>query len=288
MQSVLCIKQVSRPRLSPIAPLTSPFSARSIHLRRTCRTAPLRRQAFMRGVWLRLRLFRVAYRRGPDAVIGRRISQWLAMAVRKIGKKNDAPVVFVGKQTDHAQVESGTAKRIGVVYLTCIAEFSCQDLLCLRQSEASFGQDPGFSPSNLNRAEPIAAGAVWLVSAAEWPGPSDLLSPPASARRFSVGSASMAQTINTDEGAVIPDLASASSASSTDHFACATALGLRRAVQLGPGMVEASRLFDGTIMPAQPAARQRIRERSDAACERSEFTKHKPKSSGHGTDCGSA
>ncbi|WP_208758120.1 hypothetical protein [Bradyrhizobium zhanjiangense] len=72
--------------------------------------------------------------RVPDAVIGRSISQRLAMAFRKIGKKNDAPVVFVGKQridTDNAQVESGTAKRIGVLYLTCIAEFSAQDLLVL-------------------------------------------------------------------------------------------------------------------------------------------------------------
>ncbi|MEZ2143383.1 hypothetical protein AAE026_13960 [Bradyrhizobium sp. DN5] len=70
----------------------------------------------------------------PDAVIGRSISQRLAMAIRKIGKKNDAPVVFVGKQrinADNAQVESGTAKRIGVLYLTCIAEFSAKDLLAL-------------------------------------------------------------------------------------------------------------------------------------------------------------
>ncbi|MGY3473685.1 hypothetical protein [Bradyrhizobium ottawaense] len=70
-----------------------------------------------------------------DAVIGRRISQRLAMAIRRIWKKNDAPDdVLVGKQgidTDNAQVESGTAKRIGVLCLTCIAEFSAQDLLVL-------------------------------------------------------------------------------------------------------------------------------------------------------------
>ncbi|WP_271565637.1 hypothetical protein [Bradyrhizobium sp. CCBAU 11386] len=72
--------------------------------------------------------------RVTDAVIGRRISQLFAMAIRKIGKKNDAPVVFVGKQrmdTDNAHVESGTAERIGVLYLTCIAELSAQDLLVL-------------------------------------------------------------------------------------------------------------------------------------------------------------
>ncbi|PDT64080.1 hypothetical protein CO683_40485 [Bradyrhizobium ottawaense] len=60
MQSVLYIKQISRPRVSPIAPLTWPFSAPSIHFRRTCRTGPLRRRPIMRGVWLRL--FRVAHR----------------------------------------------------------------------------------------------------------------------------------------------------------------------------------------------------------------------------------
>ncbi|MCA1536205.1 hypothetical protein I6F21_27120 [Bradyrhizobium sp. NBAIM03] len=72
--------------------------------------------------------------RVPDAVIGRSISQRLAMAIRKIGKKNDAPVVFVGKQridTYNAQVESGTANRMGVLYLTCIAEFSAQHVLVL-------------------------------------------------------------------------------------------------------------------------------------------------------------
>ncbi|WP_156952416.1 hypothetical protein [Bradyrhizobium sp. WSM1743] len=72
--------------------------------------------------------------RVPDAVAGRSISQRLTMAIRKIGKKNDAPVVFVGKQridTDNAQVRSGTANGMGVLYLTGIAEFSAQHVLVL-------------------------------------------------------------------------------------------------------------------------------------------------------------
>ncbi|UWU75670.1 hypothetical protein N2603_37650 [Bradyrhizobium huanghuaihaiense] len=72
--------------------------------------------------------------RVPDAVTRRSSSERLAMTIRKIGKKNGAPVLFVGKQTidtDNAQVEAGTAGRIGVLYLSCIAEFSAQDLLVL-------------------------------------------------------------------------------------------------------------------------------------------------------------
>ncbi|MBH5372235.1 hypothetical protein [Bradyrhizobium glycinis] len=93
----------------------------------------------------------------------------------------------------------------------------------------------------------------------------------------------MAQAINTDEGAVIPDLASPSSTSWTDYFAFARALRSRRAAQLGPGMAAAFRLFDVTIKPTHPAAGQRLGERSDAPGERSEFTKNTRKSSGHGT-----
>jgi len=99
--------------------------------------------------------------RVPDAVIGRRISQRLAMAIRKIGKKNDTPVVFVGKQTidtDNAQVESGTAKRISVLYLTCIAEFSAQDLLVLgletKRSVVRTG--PGFLAIQSEQSRPCS------------------------------------------------------------------------------------------------------------------------------------
>ncbi|WP_271593208.1 hypothetical protein [Bradyrhizobium sp. CCBAU 65884] len=82
--------------------------------------------------------------------------------------------------------------------------------------------------------------------------------------------------INTDQATVIPDLASL-------YLASATAPRSRRAVQLGPGMLAAFPLFDGTMKPTHPAEGQRRRDRSDAPRERSEFTKNKRKSSGHGT-----
>ncbi|RZN07266.1 hypothetical protein CWO91_28165 [Bradyrhizobium genosp. SA-3] len=102
--------------------------------------------------------------RVPDALIGRRISQRLAMAIRKIGKKNDTPVVF-GKQTidtDNAQVESGTAKRIGVLYLTCIAEFSAKDrakdllALGLETKRSVVRTGPGFLAIQSEQSRPCS------------------------------------------------------------------------------------------------------------------------------------
>ncbi len=93
----------------------------------------------------------------------------------------------------------------------------------------------------------------------------------------------MAQTINTDEGAVIPIWPSQAGPITLyvqRSFDCGVPFSLRS------GMVAASRLFDGTIMPAQPG--RPFGNASDAACERSDFTKNKPKSSGHGMEFGSA
>lgn len=86
-----------------------------------------------------------------------------------------------------------------------------------------------------------------------------------------------------DDRPVISDFASGLSASSTDHFACATALRLRRAVQPRTRNYGGIRLFDETIMPAQPAAGQRIRE-----WRLTQRAENKPKSSGHGIEFGSA
>ncbi|MGY3034148.1 hypothetical protein ACVIIV_003318 [Bradyrhizobium sp. USDA 4354] len=166
---------------------------------------------------------------------------------------------------------SASACSILPVSRSSVASFS--SCSALRQSEASFGPDAGFSPSNLNRAGPLAASIVWSVSPAEPPQPSDLPSLPASKRRFSLGSASMAQTINTDDGAMISDLASASSASWTDHFVCATALRLRRAVQPltrdGDGI---SACLTGRSYRRSWRQGNASGKASDAECERSDFT----------------
>ncbi|QOZ11752.1 hypothetical protein XH96_32815 [Bradyrhizobium sp. CCBAU 51765] len=62
MQNVLRIKQISQLRVSIVAPLRWPLSARSVRLRQACRTDSMRRRTMMRGVWLLPRLFRVAHR----------------------------------------------------------------------------------------------------------------------------------------------------------------------------------------------------------------------------------
>lgn len=62
MQSVLRIKQIARLRVSLVAPLTWPVSARSARLCQACRTDSVRRRTRMRGVWLLPRLSRVAHR----------------------------------------------------------------------------------------------------------------------------------------------------------------------------------------------------------------------------------
>ncbi|TFV42275.1 hypothetical protein E4K65_35145 [Bradyrhizobium niftali] len=62
MQNVLRIKQISRLRVSLVAPLRWPLSARSVRLRQARRTDSMRRRTMMRGVWLLPRLFRVAHR----------------------------------------------------------------------------------------------------------------------------------------------------------------------------------------------------------------------------------
>lgn len=117
----------------------------------------------------------------------------------------------------------------------------------LRRNEASFGQDHGFAQSNLTCADVVAAGAIWFVSRAQSLGRSDhlrsagracrpdqrsdFLSLPALPGQSSVGSASWAQAIHTDNTAAIFDFTSASSAIRTDHIEWASALWLRRAVQ---------------------------------------------------------
>ncbi|WP_342723693.1 hypothetical protein AAFG07_31890 [Bradyrhizobium sp. B097] len=56
--------------------------------------------------------------RALDADERRRTSQGCAMAICKIGKKSDAPIIFASKQSidaDIEQVEPGTSKQVGVL-----------------------------------------------------------------------------------------------------------------------------------------------------------------------------
>ncbi|WFU62463.1 hypothetical protein [Bradyrhizobium brasilense] len=53
-----------------------------------------------------------------DGVEERRLSQSSAMAIRKIGMKNDTPGIFASKQSidaDIARVEPDTARRAGLL-----------------------------------------------------------------------------------------------------------------------------------------------------------------------------
>ncbi|TWB48795.1 hypothetical protein FBZ94_11478 [Bradyrhizobium sacchari] len=161
MQSVLSIKQVSRVRVSLVAPLTWPFAVRSVRLRWTCRAGPLRGRAMMRRIRLLPWLFRVAHRsrsrrrhRAEDqgTVRDGNSQDW--------GEK-DPPVVFVAKQrvgADKARVDSRTDKRIGVLYFTRIAQFTAHDLLVLSRDtkQSVVRTQPRFSPCNLSRAEPLS------------------------------------------------------------------------------------------------------------------------------------
>ncbi|MGY2804017.1 hypothetical protein ACVIHF_000747 [Bradyrhizobium sp. USDA 4506] len=68
-----------------------------------------------------------------DGVEERRLSQSAAMAIRKIGMKNDAPGIFASKQSieaDIARAEPDTARRAGLLQLT-IAKFSASGPLAL-------------------------------------------------------------------------------------------------------------------------------------------------------------
>lgn len=65
MQSVLCIKQVSRLRAFPVAPLMWLLFAPSIHSRRSCPTERLRGRALTLGGYLLRPLLRVAFRSRP-------------------------------------------------------------------------------------------------------------------------------------------------------------------------------------------------------------------------------
>lgn len=62
MQNVFRIKQVSRLRLSLVALLTWPFSARSVRLYRACRTGPMKRRTTMWRAWRLHRILRAAHR----------------------------------------------------------------------------------------------------------------------------------------------------------------------------------------------------------------------------------
>ncbi|WP_375784770.1 hypothetical protein ACE10Z_34470 [Bradyrhizobium sp. Pha-3] len=65
--------------------------------------------------------------RALDAVKRPGTSQRLAIAIRKIGKKSDAPVIFARKQSIDAnteQVEHGISKRAAVFRLAEIAKCS--------------------------------------------------------------------------------------------------------------------------------------------------------------------
>lgn len=68
-----------------------------------------------------------------------------------------------------------------------------------RQTKASFERECGFSPCKLNRAEPLAAGAVWFLSTAQ----SRTRGPSITAgiiKGDTVGFGSMAPSFNTDDG----------------------------------------------------------------------------------------
>jgi hypothetical protein len=102
-----------------------------------------------------------------------------------------------------------------------------------RQSKASFGC--GFSPCKLNRAKPLAGGAVWKLS----PGPADHRDDQTGHLWVRIDGI----LLQYGSRAMIFDLASALSANWTDHFCSASQA----------GMMTLSPVFDA-IMPVHAAA----------------------------------
>lgn len=69
--------------------------------------------------------------RVPRAVARRRIGELLAMAIRKIGKRHDSPVVFVSKQRMDADRSLVEPPRRQPLELSCIAQIRALDLVVL-------------------------------------------------------------------------------------------------------------------------------------------------------------
>ncbi len=215
MQGVLCSRQVSFRRVSPVARLARGSSVPSIQVRWTSLTPLIRRGAVISRGHLLARLFRVGrrlrFRRRRRTKDPRRIRD-------RNSQDGEENMTFPSGGSRKPMSELRRSIPAPSSWPTCSispksrsSTFRISSCLILRQSHASFGQHS----RSLDRDNPVIHSL--LVSPAGYQGSSGLPWP-SYQKRFSIGAASRAQTIDTNDNAVIACLAFWSSASEINRM----------------------------------------------------------------------
>ncbi|MGY4174811.1 hypothetical protein ACVIHH_000102 [Bradyrhizobium sp. USDA 4518] len=162
MQGVLCGRQVSFLRASPIAHLARGSSVPSIQVRWTSSTRLIRRRAVISRGHLLVRLFRVARR--PHSRRRRRTED-----ERRIRDSNsqdgEEKMTFLSAGSRRLMSELRRSSPAPPSWPTCSiplesrrSTFRVSSRSTLRRSQASFGQDSRSLPFNLSRADLVIQG----------------------------------------------------------------------------------------------------------------------------------